>query len=237
MTGNRFFRYALRTTAMTGARDFYAGVVGAQFWASDVCVTPLPERAAALGTPAHWLGHVGISDVEGTASRVVALGGQRLGPTQRGADGSLQAVLRDPFGAIVAVSSETIAPGHAPVGWHLHNSQDHERTFALYAALFGWTATDVLDLGPQGGRHQMFAWDESGRSIGSMADLARLPHVHPQWLFFFRVPNIEDALARVRRHGGKELGPTRISTGDIVAPCDDPQGAAFGLFQSMDDVG
>jgi predicted enzyme related to lactoylglutathione lyase len=232
MAASRFCRYELRTTDVNAAQAFYADVVGAQLWGSDVSLAPLPERAAAQGAPAHWLGHIGVRDVEATAGRVVALGGQQLGPLQRGTDGSSHAVLRDPFGAVMAVSCETVALRGAPVAWHLLHTQDHERAFALYAALFGWTATEGLDLGPEMGCHQGFAWDESGQNMGSVANTARLPHIHPHWLFFFRVADIEDSLARVRARGGNVLGPMRAWSGDLVAPCVDPQGAAFALYRS-----
>jgi predicted enzyme related to lactoylglutathione lyase len=229
MAGSRFFRYELRTTDVNAARAFYADVLGSRFWDSDVSVVTLPEHAAARGAPAHWLGYVGAGDVEGTARRIVALGGQQLGPT-RATNGSVNVVLRDPFGAVMALSSQTVASRRTPVAWHLHHSQDHKRSFALYAALFGWAATEARELAPQMGRHQMFAWDESGRSVGSMTDIVS-PGVHPQWLFFFPVADIDHSLAKVSARGGRRLGRTQTSGGDIVVPCDDPQGAAFALYQ------
>jgi predicted enzyme related to lactoylglutathione lyase len=231
MAGSRFCRYEFRTNDMNAARAFYTDVFGSQLWGPDVTLAPLPERAAARGAPAHWLGHIGIRDVEETAERLVALGGQQLGPTRRSTDQSSHAVLRDPFGAVMAVSAEMPTAGRAPVAWHLLHTQDHERAFASYAALFGWIATEVLDFGPETGRQQAFAWDKSGGSVGSMASTARLPDVHPHWLFFFHVVDIEDSLARARARGAKVLGPMLTPNGDLVAPCDDPQGAAFGLYQ------
>ncbi len=64
-----------------------------------------------------------------------------------------------------------------------------------------------------------------------MANTARLPDIHPQWLFYFRVANIEAALATVRARGGAVVGPMPTSSGDLVAACNDPQGAAFGLYE------
>jgi predicted enzyme related to lactoylglutathione lyase len=216
---------------VNAARTFYTGVLGPQFWGSDVTLAPLPERAAAQGAPAHWLGHIGVPDVEATAGRVVAQGGQQLGPMQRAADGSRFALLRDPFGAVMAVRSETAAPQCAPVAWHLLHTEDHDRALTLYAALFGWTASEVVDLGPETGCYQGFAWDESGRSAGCASNAARLPHIHPQWLFCFSVDDLEDAVAKVRAHGGQVLESRKTSSGDLVAPCEDPQGAAFALYQ------
>lgn len=235
MAASRFFRYELRTTAVDAARAFYTGVLGSQFWGTEVRVSPLPERAAALGVPAHWLGHISVSDVEGTADRIIAHGGQMIGPIQQGADGTLHGVVRDPFGAVLALSSERANsdPHRARVALQVHHSRDHRRAFDLYAELFGWAATELLDLGPNVGRYQMFAWDESTRTVGGMSNSARLPHIHPQWLFFFHVPDLESSLAKVRASGGKVVELTQTTSGDIVAPCDDQQGATFALYQFL----
>jgi predicted enzyme related to lactoylglutathione lyase len=231
MAASRFCRYELQTTDIDAARAFYPDVLGPQLWGPDVALAPLSERAAARGAPAHWLGQIGVPDVEGTAARAVALGAQQRGPTRPGPDGSPRAVLGDPFGAAMALVLETTASRPSSVAWHLLHTQDHERAFAWYAALFGWTATELVDLGPEL-RCQLFAWDESRRSVGGMTSAARSPRIHPQWLFHFAVPSIEHSLARVHACGGNPLAPTRTARGDLVAPCEDPQGAAFSLYQS-----
>jgi len=217
---------------MKAARAFYTDILGEQFWDSaGINIAPLPARAAAAGAPAHWLGHISVGDIEGTVDNVMTLGGEQLGPSQRGPDGSQRAILRDPFGAVLAVTSETADADRSPVVWHLHHSQDQERSFYWYAGLFGWAPTEAVDLGSELGAHQMFTWNESRRPVGSMANTARLPQIHPQWLFFFRVADIASSLVKVRALGGIALAPVRTSLDDILAPCDDPQGAAFGLYQ------
>ena len=232
MAENKFFRYELRTSDPEVARAFYAEVLGAEFWNSGAVSTArLPERAAAAGAPPHWLGHIGVKDVEQTVSRITALGGERLGPLHSGADGSFRAILRDPFGAVLSLSFASVDSCQTAVAWHLHHSKDHESSFAWYARFFGWTRGEVIDLGPRQGSHQMFAWDESGKIGGSMTDSARLPGIHAQWLFFFPVSEIEMSLARVRALGGSTLEPMQTARRDWVAPCNDPQGAAFALYQ------
>lgn len=150
---------------------------------------------------------------------------------QRFAEGSPYAVVRDPFGAVLALSAPE--PGRSDrVAWHLLHAQDHERAFDVYASLFGWTPNELVDLGPALGTHRMFSWDESRRTVGSVANTARLPHVHPHWLFFFAVDDIEASVAKVRELGGNALEPTRNGGGDRMTPCHDALGAAFGLHQS-----
>jgi uncharacterized protein len=232
MAENNFFRYELRTTDPEVARAFYREILGTEFWNSGVVSADrLPERAAAAGAPPHWLGHIKVKEVEQTSSRITREGGERLGPVQSGADGSFRAILRDPFGAVLALSSADVESPQTRVAWHLHHSKDHESSFTWYARFFGWTRGQVIDLGPQQGSHQMFAWDESGKTAGSMSDAARLPGIHTQWLFFFPVSEIESSLARVRALGGSALEPMQTRRHDWVVPCNDSQGAAFALYQ------
>jgi predicted enzyme related to lactoylglutathione lyase len=224
-----FFRYDLRTKDLDAARAFYTEVFGSDFFGPDVSVSPLPARAVQAGAPPHWLGHLTVRDLEGTLARFVELGAQALGPTHR--DGAPFAALRDPFGAVLALTSEEPAARRGPVSWHHLHCQDRERAMKTYGALFGWTPTELVDLGPELGDNQEFAWNDAKTTVGAMSSTVRLPFVHPQWLFFFPVDDAESTLARVRARGGKALEPIRSPRG-IFAPCDDPQGGAFGVHQA-----
>jgi predicted enzyme related to lactoylglutathione lyase len=244
MTNHRFFRYDLRTTDPDAARAFYAEVVGLDLPAGQsaqepaiAAAWPLHEQARARGAPPHWLGAIGVADVEATVDRLVQLGSERLGPTVRTSDGTLYATLRDPSGAVVSVRATATLQGAAvasgPVAWHHLHTKDLDRAWAQYTELFGWAATDTFDAADLVGGYRMFAWDGSGGSAGSMANTARWPGVHPHWQFYFRVADLEASLAKVQALGGLVVRPpARLPNGDLLVPCDDPQGAAFGLFQS-----
>ena len=162
--------------------------------------------------------------------RLVDAGATRLGPPPPNGRDSGGVVLRDPFGAIVALTPATAAPPEACVAWHLHTSRDEEAAFELYSGILGWTALERQDLGARG-RHVTFSWNGTGRPVGSTSDIARRPHVHAQWLYFFRTPNLEASLARARDLGALPLPPTTTADGHRVAACDDPQGGAFGLYE------
>jgi predicted enzyme related to lactoylglutathione lyase len=228
---NRFVHYELRTTDVDAARAFYADLFEPSFWSTDVTLAPLPERVRALGVPSHWLGHLAVDDVDGTVEHLRAHGAEPRGPTVREDGGSARAILRDPFGAILAVSSGIARTGPVRVVRHILLTRDPERAFALYAELFGWKATERFDLGPDNGQHRAFVWDDSGSTAGSVSNAAGLPGVHAQWLYFFGVEDLEAAIAIVRARGGLALEPVRTARGDVAAACDDPQGAAFGLYQ------
>jgi uncharacterized protein len=235
MAVSRFLRYVLRTTDVPAARAYYAEVIGTELWSSDVTVVQLPERAAALGAPAHWLGQIGRPDVprdvEEMAARIVAEGGQQLGPIQRAT--GVSAALRDPWGAVLGLSSEPWAPRRPAVAWRVLHTPEPERALAFYSGLFGWTRSAREDLGPAFGVMQNFGWDDTGEGVGGILDITGRPQVHPHWLFCFAVPDIEESLSKVRARGGQPWGPLLTSGGALVAACEDPQGAAFGLHQAM----
>ena len=234
-----FCRYDLRTTDADAARAFYSEAVGLHFPSGSppeeslLAVWPLHEQARARGAPAHWLGQIGVPDVEVAVARLLALGGERLGPTVRAQDGTLYATLRDPAGAVVAVRASSARPKRAPVAWHQLNTRDATRAWSVYSELCAWVQTETLAVAGLDGGYRMFAWDASSPSVGAMANTARRPEIHPHWLYFFPVAELDDKLARVRARGGQVLGsPVVLPNGARIAPCQDPQGAAFGLFQA-----
>jgi uncharacterized protein len=240
MTSSVFCRYDLRTTDPDAARIFYAEVVGLDFTEAPPSTEPSPigvwllhEQARARGARPHWLGHIGVTDIEATVARLVEGGSERLGPTVQAQDGSRWSTLRDPLGALVAMRHSGQRPNRTPVGWHHLHTSDLERSWTTYSERFGWKQTETLDVPEPAGGYRLFAWDEAGQSVGSMANSARAPGVHPHWLFYFSVADLEAALAKTRAHGGNApASATVLANGDRLAPCEDGQGAAFGLYQS-----
>jgi hypothetical protein len=220
----RFCRIELRTTDVPAARSFYRALLGDE----GADIVPLPAEALARGARPHWLGHLGVTDVEAVAGAFVARGATGLGPTRPTAAGGAVAILRDPGDAVVALATPPTAPVRADVVWHSLNTTDLARATETYCALMGWQLTEVVDLGPRG-RHHQFAWTAGGASVGAISDIAGRPGVHPHWLFHFRVAALEPALAVVRGTGGLALDPVTLPNGARVAVCDDPQGAAFAL--------
>jgi len=221
-----FSRFVLRTTAVEAAADFYDAVLGRR----GDGIVPLHEEAIARGARPHWLGHVGVRDiggVEAVAERFVQRGAARLGPPPGVGD---FAVLRDPGGAIVAVT-DGAGPSTAGVTLHQLNTSNPPRAAADYSTLFGWSLTQELDLEPLG-RHQQFAFSEGEPNAGVISDVAGRPGVHTHWLYFFSVPSLDRTLERVVARDGIVIGPITLPTGARIAACDDPQGAAFGVIEA-----
>jgi len=232
-----FCRYSLRTIDVDAALRFYAEAIGlavprggaSEPWTLEAW--PLHEQARARGAPPHWLGHLATDDLEQTVDRFVELGGERLGPTLRANDGTAFAMLRDPFGAVVAVRPRGEIPIPHPVRWHQLHTHDVDRAWTAYSKLFGWAPKGTIEVADPEGGHRLFAWSAADEPAGSMANTARWPGVHPHWLFYFPVADVAAAVARVRALGGQAKEPIELLDGTSIAACDDPQGVAFGVIR------
>lgn len=229
-----FGRYSLRTIDVDAAVTFYREAVGLDFstpaTTSGIEVWPLHEQARARGAPPHWLGQLAVPDLEATVTRLLGLGAERLGPTVTGQEGVSWATLRDPNGAVVAIRQSTPAPERSPVAWHHLHVRDADRAWTIYAEVFGLQLTDTVEMEGIEGAIRMFAWEPSGETVGSIARTARSPGVHVHWLYYFPVADLDASLALVSAKGGKTLAPIDLPDGNRLAACEDPQGAAFGLF-------
>jgi uncharacterized protein len=244
----RFLWYELMTTDAEAAKAFYVEVVG---WGvrettpattyslltageQPVCgLTELPPEATALGIAPHWVGYVGVDDVDTAAARIRRLGGAIHVPPTDVADISRFAVVADPQMATFALFKWQ-DPRHPPppesgteggVGWHELLAGDWEKGFAFYRELFGWqkAAADV----DATGTYQLFS--AGGQTIGGMFTKPAVVPT-PFWLFYFTVGDIDAAARRVQACGGQILeGPIVTSGGRRVVRCLDPQGATFAL--------
>ena len=103
-------------------------------------------------------------------------------------------------------------PSHFEIG-----APDQQRTQVFYSTLLGWKF--------QEGRRNSAAIETAGIPGGV--------HVaEPGIVLFFSVPDIDEAVRRVRELGG-EVGPgvSQGPAGTYVYSCRDDQGVPFGLHQ------
>jgi len=248
--GRRFVWYELLTTDIEAAKAFYANVVGwgtrdvsmpglaySLFTVADAPVTGLmnlPEDARRARATPHWMGYVGVADLDAAVGRIKQLGGAVRVPPTNIPNISRFSVVADPQKATLALvkglkpsqakSTELGTPGR--VGWHELFAADWEKAFAFYSELFGWQKKHT-DIGPTGTYQQFSA---GGETIGGISTKpATLPL--PFWLYYFNIGDVEAAAKRVEDGGGQILyGPTAVPGGAWIVHCRDPQGAIFALL-------
>ncbi|HUI21066.1 MAG TPA: VOC family protein [Methylocella sp.] len=246
----RFVWYELMTTNTEAAKAFYANLVGwgtrdasmpgftySLFTVGDTPVTGLmnlPEDARRTGVMPHWVGYVGVDDVDAAVDRTKQLGGVVQVPPMDVPNISRFSVVADPQMATLALvkglkpgqekSAALGTPGR--VGWHELLAADWEKAFAFYGEVFGWQKANA-QVGAMGTYQQFSA---GGETIGGM--FTKPPTLPlPFWLYYFNIGNIEAAAKRVEAGGGQILyGPTAVPGGAWIVHCTDPQGAIFALL-------
>jgi predicted enzyme related to lactoylglutathione lyase len=248
----RFVWYELMTTDPQAAMPFYSEVIG---WTtqpfgqgSDYTmwvggsgplggVTKLPERAAKMGAPPHWMAHVRVTDVDAAVKRVRELDGRvHVEPEDVPGVGRFS-IIADPQGAIISLfkpSSEgTAAPDmskHGAFCWHELVTTDHEAALRFYGEIFGWETVLEHDMGPMG-KYVLFGRD--GKQYGGMMSKTKEMQQMPNaWLYYVEVSDLDAALERAKGKGARVLnGPMEVPGGARIVQLMDPQGAAFALHE------
>jgi uncharacterized glyoxalase superfamily protein PhnB len=168
-----------------------------------------------------------VPDADATYANAVEHGATPLRPIAE-SYGARQGTLRDPFGhrwfIATALAADDVPVEDAPgrrfgdIGYVTFRVPDGERAARFYSELFGWE----LHGGYQPGAYHIASiTPPSGIDTGYDTADARV---------YFRVDDVEAAVARVRELGGQVL-----STGDYEsggnAECVDDQGLRFDLFR------
>lgn len=247
-----FVWHELRTTDAKGAQDFYTHVVGWQAESSgDPAGVPYtllsagglhvaglmqitPEMRQG-GMQPSWAGFVGVDDVDDYAKRVEQAGGKvHFPPTDIPTIGRFAAVA-DPQGASFLLfkgSLESAPPRPATgtpgiVGWNELSANDEKSAWSFYSKLFGWREDTAMDMGP-GGVYRIF--NNGGEPMGAMMTRDPKNSPVPFWLFYFNVPNIDEAVTRIKEKNGQVLmGPHEVPGNLWIILGMDPQQAMFAL--------
>ena len=241
--------YELMTTDPAAAEKFYKNVVG---WTSapfpqspnpytvfsrtgSVQVAGLMPRPRGMNVPPFWSMYVAVPKLEDAVAHVKKRGGSEMsGVIEVPTVGRMQ-MLKDPQGAafyvIEPASSEgrpETAPEVGEASWHELMTTDTDAAMKFYQEVFGWQPGEAMDMGPMG-KYQMFNRPH-GMIGGIMNKPPELANVPSNWAIYFRVPDINAAVERIKANGGQVInGPMEVPGGDWIVNAIDPQGANFSL--------
>ena len=245
-----FIWYELATNDLDAAVKFYKDVIG---WGTELwqdtgpylrwTADKIPVGGAAVvsdddkktGAKPHWFAYVLVDDVDALAKKADSLGGKTIVPPTDIPDVGRFSRIADPHGATLGVLKPMGGPAQPPppaetpdrrVSWHELIAGDREAAFRFYSQLFGWEKTEAVEM--PNGTYQMYA--KAGRTLGGMMTKPAGYPYPPHWLYYVKVPDLDAALARTKKDGGKVMnGPMVVPGGDRVAQCLDPEGAQFAL--------
>jgi len=242
----RFVWFDLMTTEPAKAVEFYTKVVG---WGTTQWEGPSPytmwtnaslpiggvmQLPPEAGAPPHWLAYISSPDVDATAQQAESLGAKVLvAPNDVPTVGRF-AVLSDPQGAVFAIfTPQSQGPGHegppaqGEFSWHELATREQPAAFRFYEALFAWTKTSAMDMGPQG-QYQMFGRNDV--ELGGMFNKGNETPGPPAWTHYILVDDINRALEATKSGGGQVLvEPMEVPGGDWIFQALDPQGATFAV--------
>jgi len=238
----------LSTSDAPASREFYSKLFG---WTVDVNPDPqyggygraTIDRKDVAGIsptqtpdqPTAWSFYIGTDDAGATARAVKDAGGKvAMEPFDVGDQGRM-AVFQDPTGAFISVWQPTQMGGFqtdAPnsFGWAELNARGIERALPFYQQVFGWTTKrSPVPNGPD-----YFEFQVDGDSVAGASEMnPTVPAGTPShWLVYFGVENVKAAFDKAVGIGARELMAPQSYPGGEFAIVTDPQGAAFGLFNS-----
>ncbi len=194
----------------------------------------LSEPMRRNGAKPTWLLYIGVDDVD-ASTKIAEKEGAKvlLEPFDIPNVGRL-AMLADPQGipfyVMRGASDESSTAfertGMGKCNWNELATPDQVAGNAFYAKVFGWNYPDKMEMPGGAGDYVFIAVGES--RIG--ATMKRTSEQPPGWMFYFRVPNIDAAVERVKKAGGKvHAGPMDVPGNDRVIVASDVHGVPFGL--------
>lgn len=248
----RFIWYELITPDMAGAKAFYGDVIGwtaqdlppmgeaepyAIFSAGGNGVAGMMNRGEAMkAMPPNWTGYICVDDCDAAAAKAASLGGAVNSPPMDIPGIGRFAIVADPAGAVFAIMKPIPPEGGRPApdptavgqcAWHELMAGDPDAGgFDFYGEMFGWTKSDSMAM-PEMGTYQMFT-NQDGQVGAIMKKPADVPMAY--WGFYFRVPDINAAVSKVKAAGGQVfMEPMDVPGDDQVINAMDPQGAVVSF--------
>ena len=243
--------FELMTSDMKAAEKFYTNVVGwgatpfeqspqpyTMFTRSgDVPIGGLMDAPPGMNAPPFWAMYVGVPKLEEGAKHIKRLGGAEISPVIDIPTVGRMQMMKDPQGAAFYIyePSTQERPPEAPAeigeaSWLELMTTDAPAALKFYSDVFHWQPSEAMDMGEMG-KYYMF--NRPHGMIGGMMNKPKeMAQVPPHWGIYFRVPDINAAIEKIKANGGQILnGPMEVPGGDIIVNAMDPQGAAFSLHE------
>lgn len=237
----------LMTSDIDAARLFYEGLFGWQlsvggpetggYTMAEIDHRPVAGIAPmqpGMQHPSVWTTYLATADAAATAEAITAHGGTVVSPPFDVLDIGAMAVVKDPTGATFGLwqAGKHLGAGLANVSntltWNEVMTRDYSAARDFYAAVFGYTYTDLGS-----GDFQYATIEVGGNTVGGIGVLGSdVPaDVPAHWRTYFAVDDADEAVDAVVRLGGSVLRPAQDMPYGRHADVADPQGAAFAVLK------
>ena len=237
--------YELTAADLPGAKAFYSAVLGwsvadsgmpgMDYWVATTGDTMVAGMMAAEdpAQPKAWLTYFAADNCDETTALAASRGATVIVPPTDIPNTGRFSILTCPQGAgfgllqpLPGGTGGAFNPqksGH--VMWHDIVTADPAKALEFYSALFGWTVSRTMQMGPDMTYH-VIARD--GLDIGGA--FAPSPPAPSYWKPYFGVVSAKAAMATVTAAGGKILrGPDEVPGGAFTLQGEDAQGIRIAL--------
>ena len=121
-----------------------------------------------------------------------------------------------------------VSPSLGRPVWYELMTTDTAAAEKFYKAVVGWTAAPF-----QGSPDSYTVFSRSGQvQVAGLMKRPNTMNMPPFWAMYVAVPNLDEAVAHIKRLGGGELSPViQVPTIGSMQMMKDPQGAAFYIIQ------
>lgn len=245
--------FELATKDQKGANEFYTSLFGWQVVDSPIgegmtysiyklnnqdvgaCYTMMPDMVSA-GVPPHWAVYFCTPDADASVTKATELGGSVKSGAFDVGDFGRMAVLADQEGAVFSVWQAKQHMGARIYGemntvcWAELATRDVDKAAKFYNGMFEWSTKDSVG---QPVRYVEYTPKGSQAPAGGMLQMDEQWGGMPSfWGIYFRVADIETAIAQIRQLGGSvKHGPFEAPNVGQIAVCADPADALFYLVQ------
>jgi uncharacterized protein len=246
----RFVHFDLMTNDLEAALAFYSQLFGWTVNEVDMgeygAYTMVADRVrpfggmvqldSAAGIPSHWIPYISCLDVDNACAIATDLGATiQVPPTDIEGGHGRFAMLLDPQGALFAPYFHEAATGYdstidvGSVEWVELSTSDPDAAIAFYRRVFGWETREMQMGSPEVGPYTVLRSD--GMDVGGIMEKpADMPV--SAWMLYFRVANLDQAVADAQRLGGSPLFPPfEVDEIGRIVWATDVTGAVFSMIE------
>jgi predicted enzyme related to lactoylglutathione lyase len=195
----------------------------------------LRKDLQAQGVPSHWMLYIAADDVDTSTKRAAEVGGKVMaGPFDVGESGRMS-VIQDPTGAVFCLWQGKQTPGIGIAGvanafcWADLNTRERDAAKKFYQGLFGWAMV------PGQGKDESAYWhiQNGEQMIGGIPPAEVLPpHIPSHWMVYYQVDSCVAMTEKAGELGARVyVNSMPVEGAGILSVLEDPQGAAFALFE------
>ncbi|MDI2036568.1 VOC family protein [Paenarthrobacter nitroguajacolicus] len=186
------------------------------------------------GMPNTWTTYLASDDVDATARKVAASGGQLIAPPFDVMDSGRMAVVLDSTGAVFGIwqagnhiGAERVNE-HGALCWNELHTRDHAATASFYADVFDVSFQDIND---DNHVYSTIRRPLDGREVGGVLHDAEAS-INDHWMTWFASDHVHSTALRAVELGATLVRPVAESPLGRTAIVRAPQGETFGIIDA-----